>query len=109
MTLQESLSQHIKQAFVTLYNTPLETVEFQSTRKDFEGDITVVTFSMLRTLKMNPVDLGKDLGEYLCEHVNDVVRFNVVKGFLNLVLSDTYFMEFFQTVHGKRIKTDVPR
>ena len=100
MTLQESLSQHIKQAFVTLYNTPLETVEFQSTRKDFEGDITVVTFSMLRTLKMNPVDLGKDLGEYLCEHVNDVVRFNVVKGFLNLVLSDTYFMEFFQTVHG---------
>jgi arginyl-tRNA synthetase len=100
MTLQESLSQHIKQAFVTLYNTPLETVEFQSTRKDFEGDITIVTFSMLRTLKMNPVDLGKDLGEYLCEHVNDVVRFNVVKGFLNLVLSDTYFMEFFQTVHG---------
>ena len=100
MTLQESLSNHIKQAFVTLYNTPLETVEFQSTRKDFEGDITVVTFSMLRTLKMNPVDLGKDLGEYLCEHVNDVVRFNVVKGFLNLVLSDTYFMEFFQTVHG---------
>ena len=38
MTLQESLSQHIKQAFVTLYNTPLETVEFQATRKDFEGE-----------------------------------------------------------------------
>ena len=57
MTLQESLSQHIKQAFVTLYNTPLETVEFQATRKDFEGDITVVTFSMLRTIKMNPAQL----------------------------------------------------
>ena len=103
MTLQESLSQHIKQAFVTLYNTPLETVEFQSTRKDFEGDITVVTFSMLRTLKMNPADLGKDLGVYLCEHVNDVVRFNVVKGFLNLVISDAYFLDVFQTINANPI------
>ena len=98
MTLQESLSQHIKQAFVALYNTPLETVEFQATRKDFEGDITVVTFSMLRTIKMNPAQLGEELGAYLSEHVNEVVRYNVVKGFLNLVLSDAYFMTFFQTV-----------
>ena len=60
MTLQEALSHHIKQAFVTLYNTPLETVEFQATRKDFEGDITVVTFSMLRTVKMNPAQLGEE-------------------------------------------------
>ena len=99
MTLQESLSQHIKQAFVTLYNTPLETVEFQATRKDFEGDITVVTFSMLRTIKMNPAQLGEDLGAYLSEHMDEVVGYNVVKGFLNLVISDVYFMAFFQTVN----------
>ena len=98
MTLQESLSQHIKQAFETLYNTPLETVEFQATRKDFEGDITVVTFSMLRTIKMNPAQLGEDLGSYLSNHVDEVVGYNVVKGFLNLVLSDAYFMTLFQTV-----------
>lgn len=100
MTLQESLSQHIKKAFVSLYNTPLETVEFQATRKDFEGDITVVTFSMLRVIKMNPAQLGEDLGAYLSEHVQEVVSYNVVKGFLNLVLSDAYFMTFFQTVHA---------
>jgi arginyl-tRNA synthetase len=98
MTLQESLSQHIKQAFITLYNTPLETVEFQATRKDFEGDITVVTFSMLRAIKMNPVQLGEDLGAFLSEHLDEVVSYNVVKGFLNLVLSDAYYMSFFQTV-----------
>ena len=98
MTLQESLSQHIKQAFETLYNTPIETVEFQATRKDFEGDITVVTFSMLRTIKMNPAQLGEDLGSYLSDHVDEVVGYNVVKGFLNLVLSDAYFMTLFQTV-----------
>ena len=99
MTLQESLSKHIKQAFITLYNTPLETVEFQSTRKDFEGDITVVTFSMLRTIKMNPAQLGESLGSYLSEHVDEVVGYNVVKGFLNLVVSDAYFMAFFQSVN----------
>ena len=98
MTLQESLSQHIKQAFITLYNTPLETVEFQATRKDFEGDITVVTFSMLRAIKMNPVQLGEDLGAFLSEHLDEVVSYNVVKGYLNLVLSDAYYMSFFQTV-----------
>jgi len=99
MTLQDSLSKHIKQAFITLYNTPLETVEFQSTRKDFEGDITVVTFSMLRTIKMNPAQLGESLGSYLSEHVDEVVGYNVVKGFLNLVISDAYFMAFFQSVN----------
>ena len=98
MTLQQSLAQHIKKAFLTLYKTPLESVEFQSTRKDFEGDVTVVTFSMLRTLKMNPAQLGEDLGGYLFENSDQVVGYNVVKGFLNLVISDTYFMSFFQTL-----------
>ena len=64
MTIQESLSYHIKNAFTILYNSELEVVEFQATRKEFEGDITVVTFPMLRVVKMNPVQLGKDLGKH---------------------------------------------
>jgi len=98
MTLQESLAQLIKQAFLTLYQTPLACVEFQSTRKDFEGDLTVVTFSMLRTVKMDPAQLGKDLGAYLSENSAEVVGYNVVKGFLNLVICDAYFIDFFQTL-----------
>ena len=98
MTLQESLAQLIKQAFLTLYQTPLNSVEFQSTRKDFEGDLTVVTFSMLRTVKMDPAQLGKDLGAYLSENSAEVVGYNVVKGFLNLVICDAYFIDFFQTL-----------
>jgi len=98
MTLQESLAQLIKQAFLTLYQTPLASVEFQSTRKDFEGDLTVVTFSMLRTVKMDPAQLGKDLGAYLSENSAEVVGYNVVKGFLNLVICDAYFIDFFQTL-----------
>ena len=100
MTLQESLSQHIKQAFLTLYNTPLPSVEFQATRKDFEGDLTVVTFSMLRTVKMNPAQLGEDLGAYLYENDEKIVGYNVVKGFLNLVISDAYFLDVFQSINA---------
>ena len=100
MTLQESLSQHIKQAFLTLYNTPLPSVEFQATRKDFEGDLTVVTFSMLRTVKMNPAQQGEDLGAYLSENDEKIVGYNVVKGFLNLVISDAYFLDVFQTINA---------
>ncbi|MBT4915431.1 MAG: arginine--tRNA ligase [Formosa sp.] len=98
MTLQESLAQLIKQAFLTLYQTPLACVEFQSTRKDFEGDLTVVTFSMLRTVKMDPAQLGKDLGAYLSENSAEVIGYNVVKGFLNLVICDAYFIDFFHTL-----------
>lgn len=100
MTLQEILSPHVKHAFSELYNTSLERVEFQATRKDFEGDITVVTFPMLRTVKMNPVKLGEDLGTYLLEYTDEVVGFNVIKGFLNLVVSDTYFLNSFKIIQA---------
>ena len=100
MSLQNILSQHIKTAFNALYQSDLESIEFQATRKDFEGDITVVTFPMLRIVKMNPVQLGEQLGTYLVEHSEDVVSFNVVKGFLNLVLSDAYFMGVFKTIYS---------
>ena len=98
MTIQETLSLHVKKAFSNLYQAELDTVEFQSTRKEFEGDITVVTFPMLRIVKMNPAKLGEDLGEYLVEHVAEVKAFNVVKGFLNLVIADGFYLDFFNSI-----------
>jgi arginyl-tRNA synthetase len=98
MTIQETLSQHVKRAFSNLYQAELDTVEFQSTRKEFEGDITVVTFPMLRMVKMNPAKLGEDLGQYLVEHVAEVKAFNVVKGFLNLVIADGFYLNFFNGI-----------
>ena len=70
MSLQNILEQHVKQAFKSVYNADLETVEFQATRKEFEGDITVVVFPMLRYKKGNPVQIGEDLGNYLTKNVN---------------------------------------
>ncbi len=98
MTLQQNLETHIKQAAKKLYQADLERVEFQATRKDFEGDITVVIFPMLRSIKGNPVKIGEGIGNYLVENLEKVVKFNVIKGFLNLVLSDAYFLDFFNSV-----------
>ena len=100
MHLQSRLSKHIQTAFDVLFSSSIGSVDFQSTRKDFEGDITVLTFPMLRKVKMNPAVLGEQLGQYLVENSEEVVGFNVVKGFLNLVLSDAYYMEIFQALNS---------
>ena len=96
--LQKILSENIQQAVQSIYNVTLETVEFQATRKDFEGDITVVVFPMLKVVKGNPVQIGEAIGDYLVQHVTEVASFNVVKGFLNLVLSDSFYFDFFSSV-----------
>ncbi len=98
MNLQNTLSKKVKQAISQLYNTSLETVEFQATRKEFDGDITIVVFPMLRLVKGNPVEIGNAIGTYLVESVSQIKSYNVVKGFLNLVLSDAYFLNFFNEV-----------
>lgn len=98
MELQEILSEKIKIAVNILYDTQLESIEFQATRKDFEGDITVVVFPMLRLMKGNPVEIGEAIGNYLVENVSEVSKFNVVKGFLNIVLSDAYYLDFFKNI-----------
>ena len=100
MNLQNSLSEQIKSAFKTLFNLQLESVEYQATRKDFEGDITVLTFPMLRVVKMNPEELGKQLGHYLVQNSEQVIGFNVLKGFLNLILSDAYYLDVFKTIQS---------
>ncbi|WP_313114013.1 arginine--tRNA ligase [Aequorivita sediminis] len=98
MTLQETLEFKIKEAVKSIYDAELPSVELQPTRKDFEGDITVVVFPMLRVVKGNPVQIGTAIGNYLVENVEEIEKFNVVQGFLNIVLSDSYYLNFFNSV-----------
>ncbi|QED38900.1 arginine--tRNA ligase [Antarcticibacterium arcticum] len=95
MNIQNTIETQVKKAVAQVYSINLDTLEFQPTRKDFEGDITLVTFPMLRQIKTNPVQLGQSIGEYLVEHVAEVERFNVVQGFLNIVINDRFFIEEF--------------
>ncbi len=99
LTLQDTLKQHIIQAVQQLYNIDLETVELQQTRKDFTGDITLVIFPLLRHIKGNPVQIGEQIGDYLKKHAGDLVSdFNVIKGFLNLVIADSYYIDFLNQI-----------
>jgi len=102
MSIQETIEKQVKSAITQVYEITLEHVEFQPTRKDFEGDITLVTFPMLRQIKTNPVQLGQAIGDYLVENVPEVVRFNVVQGFLNIVISDRYFLNVFNDIKSRK-------
>lgn len=98
MSIQTLIESVVKKGFSSLYQTEIPSVEFQATRKEFEGDITVVVFPMLRYKKGNPVQIGNDLGNYIVENVQEVLRFNVVKGFLNLVIDDTFYLHSFSSI-----------
>ena len=98
MSLQDDLTQKVIEAVKQLYQVDLPTVEFQPTRKDFEGDITVVVFPMLRHVKGNPVQIGTQIGDYLVENVDEVSKYNVVKGFLNIVVENSYYLNFFNAI-----------
>ena len=80
------------------YNVVLETIDLVPTKKEFEGDITLVAFSMLRSVKANPQDLCNQLGAALCSSIEDLTAFNVVKGFLNLSISDSYLLGEFEAI-----------
>ncbi|RED42144.1 arginyl-tRNA synthetase [Winogradskyella eximia] len=98
MNLQDTLELHVKAAIKALFQSDLESVEFQATRKEFAGDITVVVFPMLRVVKGNPAVIGEQIGQYLLDQVDLVKGFNVVKGFLNIEISDSYYLNFFQAI-----------
>ena len=99
MSIQNRIETAVKNGFSTLYDAEIPTVEFQATRKEFEGDITVVVFPMLRYKKGNPVQIGNDLGNYIIENIEEVIRFNVVKGFLNLVINDVLYLDAFKSIY----------
>ncbi|MGB0294339.1 MAG: arginine--tRNA ligase [Flavobacteriaceae bacterium] len=96
---KEILSKSFKQAIIALFDHEIDEFEIQPTRKEFEGDYTLVVFPLLRQLKSNPQELATKIGTYVCDHTAEVQDFNVVKGFLNLSLSDSYFKDLLQNIH----------
>ena len=101
MNLSEKLTNAVKDAVQELFSASLETVEVQPTRKDFEGDLTVVVFPILRVAKGNPAVIGEQIGSYVKENLDEISDFNVVKGFLNLVIADAYYLNFFDGIRDQ--------
>ncbi|MGB1307785.1 MAG: arginine--tRNA ligase [Oceanihabitans sp.] len=98
MNLQNKLTNAVKEAVNAIYKAALQTVEFQATRKEFAGDVTVVVFPMLRIIKGNPMQIGEAIGNYLVDNVEEVEAFNVVKGFLNIEIDPLYYVQFFNSI-----------
>ena len=98
MDLTSLLSPKIEKAVQELFGVTLEKVEFQATRRDFEGDITMVVFPLLKLIKGNPAEIGKQLGDYLVANCAEVSKYNVVAGFLNIVISDDYYFNFLNDI-----------
>lgn len=96
--IQNILDPIVKEGIQSIYKIDLEKVEFQDTRKDFEGDITIVVFPLLKLIKGNPVEIANQIGNYVVAHANIVSGFNVVKGFLNLVITDRYYIDDFNQI-----------
>ncbi|WP_396139445.1 arginine--tRNA ligase [Flavobacterium sp.] len=102
MKLSQILTQPIQNAIRQLFDVSIDRVEFQITRKEFEGDITMVIFPLLKVIKGNPIDIGTKIGNYLVENVDEIIRFNVVSGFLNIVVSDDYYFTFFNEIKNDK-------
>ena len=96
--LSQILTIHIQNAVSQLFDLSIEKVDFQITRKEFEGDATMVIFPLLKIIKGNPIEIGTKIGNYLIENSAVVIRFNVVSGFLNMVVSDDYYLNFFNEI-----------
>ena len=98
MSLSQILTPSIQKSIQALFDVTVDKIEFQTTRKEFEGDITMVIFPLLKVIKSNPAELGNKIGDYLVENVAEVARFNVVSGFLNIVIADSYYLNFFNEI-----------
>ena len=73
-----------------------EQITLQPTRKDFEGDTTVVLFNLAKVAAVSPEQLGNEIGEFLTEHCAAVTKYNVVKGFLNVVITNKAWLSVFK-------------
>ncbi len=98
MNLELSLRSEIQKAFSSLFNQAADNLQIQPTNQEFEGSHTLVCFPLAKLSKKGPEETARMVGDYLVAHSRIVHQYNVVKGFLNLVISDDTWVKVFQTI-----------
>lgn len=84
-------------AISTLYNAEIsDNITINTTRKEFTGDFTIVTFPYTKIARKNPDEIGEELGKFLVENIKEIAAFNVIKGFLNLEIDDQFWKSFLE-------------
>lgn len=100
MTIESLLTAKVIEAVKQCYGAEVteKDVQLQATRKDFAGDLTVVVFPFTRHSHKSPEETGKELGEYLKRNIDEIRDYNVIKGFLNIVISSAYWIGVLNSV-----------
>jgi len=98
--ITQILSIEIEKALTKLYSAKGQSIQFQKTRKEFDGDITLVVFSLLSVSKKGAEQTADEIGSYLKENVSEVINFNVVKGFLNLEIAKEFWLNQFFNIYN---------
>lgn len=103
MNIHQILSSGLTNAVEQLFSAKVEPsqIQLQKTRKEFEGDLTIVIFPLVKISKLGPEQTGQAIGEYFVKKVSEVTAFNVVKGFLNLSISKSYWLSSFDAMVAK--------
>lgn len=101
--IEQQFSAAIRSAIQTLYGVAIapEQAVLQKTKKEFEGHLTLVVFPFLRISKKSPEQTAQEIGEYLLEHEPSVASFNVIKGFLNLTVAGSNWIEMLNAMHAQ--------
>ncbi|CAI8286789.1 MAG: Arginine--tRNA ligase [Flavobacteriales bacterium] len=92
--METILTKHLSRYFKAQYDKEIETFEIQPTKAQFEGDLTVVVFPLLRIAPKKPEELAAELGDFLVDVIPEAKAYNVVQGFLNIQISDAYYINF---------------
>lgn len=100
MNLDQELRSAIQQAIAALFGQPVDQLQLQPTNQEFEGSHTLVCFPLTRISKLKPEETANAIGNYLVERSGMIDRFNVVKGFLNLVVADAVWAKAFAYVYA---------
>lgn len=98
MNLDQLLKSKIEEAITSLFNSTVENIQLQPTNAEFEGSHTLVCFPLTKISKKKPEETAGVVGQWLVNNTTLVNRYNVVKGFLNLVLNDQVWIEVFQSI-----------
>jgi arginyl-tRNA synthetase len=98
-TIKSLLLENAEQLFGSSIDAKL--LQFQKTKKELNGDITLVIFPFVKMLKCSPVEAGTKIGDYLVANAEFISSYEVVSGFLNLVVSDAYWIEKLNTIHSE--------
>ena len=101
MNLHNLLKRKVYEFILKKYDLNFNELDVQMTKKDFSGDITIVVFPLVKTLRKSPSEIGNEIGEFLLKESEYVEEFNLIQGFLNLVIKSQFYLEFLNQIFNQ--------